>query len=71
MDNVDGRNTNGIEQIFEGINKDLASLATSGHLADSEGDNGDEDQEDEEVKVKANVIKYEVRLHCIIPGFLW
>ena len=43
----DGRDANGIEQIFEGINRDLVSLANSGHLADSEGDNGDAEQDDE------------------------
>ena len=43
----DGRNANGIEQIFEGINRDLVSLANSGHLADSEGDNGDAEPDDE------------------------
>lgn len=48
MECVEGRTSNGIEQIFEGINKDLASLTASGHLADSEGDNGDEEQEEEE-----------------------
>ena len=47
MEGADGREPNGIEQIFEGINKDLASLATSGNLADSEGDNGDIEQDDE------------------------
>ena len=43
----DGREANGIEQIFEGINRDLVSLANSGHLADSEGDNGDAEPDDE------------------------
>lgn len=44
----DGRDANGIEQIFEGINRDLVSLANSGHLADSEGDNGDAEPDDED-----------------------
>ena len=47
---MDGRDpTNGnIEQIFDGINRDLLSLATGGHLADSEGDNGDVELDDED-----------------------
>lgn len=71
----EGRNdANGIEQIFEGINRDLVtiaifvafmvtiktyviivvhcvyqvSLANSGHFADSEGDQGDAEAEEEE-----------------------
>merc|ERR1719454_1840880 len=45
----EGRNdANGIEQIFEGINRDLVSLANSGHFADSEGDQGDAETEEEE-----------------------
>merc|ERR1719319_248538 len=45
----DGRNDgNGIEQIFEGINRDLVSLANSGNFADSEGDQGDGEAEEED-----------------------
>ena len=45
---VDGRDPGNIEQIFDGINRDLLSLATGGHLADSEGDNGDVELDDED-----------------------
>ena len=44
----DGRDPGNIEQIFDGINRDLLSLATGGHLADSEGDNGDVELDDED-----------------------
>ena len=47
MDGRDPTNWN-IEQIFDGINRDLLSLATGGHLADSEGDNGDVELDDED-----------------------
>ena len=47
-DGVDGRDPGNIEQIFDGINRDLLSLATGGHLADSEGDNGDVELDDED-----------------------
>ena len=43
---TEGEHSNGqIDQIFEGINRDLVSLAASGHLADSEGDCGDGEAE--------------------------
>ena len=45
---MDGRDPGNIEQIFDGINRDLLSLTTGGHLADSEGDNGDVELDDED-----------------------
>ena len=49
-DGEEGRDpaTGNIEHIFDGINRDLLSLAAGGHLADSEGDNGDVELEDED-----------------------
>jgi len=43
-----GDGHNKLEQIFEGVNKDLSSLRFTGYTEDSDGDIGDCEQEDED-----------------------